>query len=864
MKKQIVKLSVIVMILIISLNIVACDQGDYDMVVERIIEEISENGSNDIITSVNVETATQIENNTTFLQDIEYTEEQTSDESMVGTDTKPDSTEDVLSQVETSEEESTFEDMTTVTYSEESVMEEITEEITEETIEVPIIQQEENTTIMVDKNIPVTGVKIDKTNVSLKVGETENISITVSPANATNKHLIFNSTNTKVATIDAYGKITANSSGYADIVIMTIDGGYSVECRVTVTEREILATNIIINKTNMTLNKGETETLIATIIPSNVTNKTIAWSSSNASVATVADGQVTAIGNGTATITAKTEEGSYMATCTVKVTTPVTGVKLDRTSINLTPNKTATLVTTISPSTASNKEVIWSSSNNSVATVNSSGKISAIGNGTATITVKTVDGSYKAICTVNVTTPVSGVKINKTSVNLKLNETETLSTTVLPSTASNKAVILSSSNNSVATVNSNGKITAVGNGTATITVKTVDGSYKATCVVKVTIPVNGVVISGNSNVALDFNHSQNKYYQCNVSVSPSNASNKTVTFKSSDTSIATVSSTGRVTALKRGVVTITVTTNDGSYKDSIKVYVYKSDAAVLPGGNIWYKIRSIENQNYIIDVTNGSTYNGAQLKLRSESTANAPYFQFHDYISKYGGLAVVPKCNSYCYVMDANRGSSYSDPLKAGNVIDLWALTAGDYEACMFELVRLWDDTMIIKLANYDLAVGVNSISEGAGLVLKKFDVFDKKQIWNIQAFDLGSSVVSPGVEKAISWAQERMNAGDKSYSYWCLKFIGDAFRAGGINNAGYSTATQAGNALITSTSTNPPRGAVVFWDWYGTIGGVYANYGHVGISLGNGKVIHADYDGIKITGLTLSGRTYRGWGEWK
>lgn len=126
------------------------------------------------------------------------------------------------------------------------------------------------------------------------------------------------------------------------------------------------------------------------------------------------------------------------------------------------------------------------------------------------------------------------------------------------------------------------------------------------------------------------------------------------------------------------------------------------------------------------------------------------------------------------------------------------------------------------------------------------------------------AQLTSGQVEGAINWAYSKKNAGDTSYSYWCLKFVSDAWYSQGVSNSGYSYATLAGNAMISNTDQNPPRGATVFWDWYGTVDGVYQNWGHVGISLGDGKVIHADSTGIRVTGLYLdSSRQYRGWGVW-
>ncbi len=290
------------------------------------------------------------------------------------------------------------------------------------------------------------------------------------------------------------------------------------------------------------------------------------------------------------------------------------------------------------------------------------------------------------------------------------------------------------------------------------------------------------------------------------------------------------------------------------------MYVYESKA-VAPGGTFRVSIGSTTNR--VMDVDKANAYDGAKVQLYSVNSSLGQMWEFHDYSQSNGGYAIVPMCQSNGRILDVNRGNSYSDPLQAGCKVDLW-LIGQDNPASMFDLVRFWDGSYAFKLINSNLVVGVTSTEECTQLVAKNFDVNDMNQRWFLEKVDVSNNTASEGVEKAISWAQQKMNAGDMSYCYWCLRFIGDAFRQGGIDNVHYSTATQAGNALITNTDTNPPRGAVVFWDWYGTIDGIYANYGHVGISLGNGQVIHADYNGIKITGLSLGGRPYRGWGTWK
>jgi uncharacterized protein YjdB len=161
-------------------------------------------------------------------------------------------------------------------------------------------------------------------------------------------------------------------------------------------------------------------------------------------------------------------------------TVSVTGVSVSPSSLSLNVNDTAQLSEDVVPSNATNQAVTWSSNNTSVATVNSSGLVTAVGVGTATITVTTVDGSYTDTTAVGVssgTVSVTGVSLIPTTISLNVSQTAQLTETVSPSNATNQAVTWSSNNTSVATVNSSGLVSAVGVGSATITVTTVDGSY---------------------------------------------------------------------------------------------------------------------------------------------------------------------------------------------------------------------------------------------------------------------------------------------------------------------------------------------------------------------------------------------------
>ena len=413
------------------------------------------------------------------------------------------------------------------------------------------------------KTYPVTGVTLDKTSAELTEGDKITLKATVSPENASNKNVTWSSNNTSVATVNN-GEVTTVSPGTATITVTTEDGGKTATCVVTVKARVYPVTGVSLDKTNANLVEGESITLTATITPENATNKNVNWSSSNTAVATVQNGKVLAVSPGVATITVTTEDGGKTATCNVVVkakTYPVTGVTLDKTSAELTEGDKITLRATVSPENASNKNVTWSSNNTSVATVNN-GEVTAVAPGTATITVTTEDGGKTATCVVTVKAkvyPVTGVTLDKTSAELTEGDKITLKATVSPENASNKNVSWSSSNASVATVN-NGEVTAVAPGTATITVITEDGGKTATCVVTVkarVYPVTGVTLDKTSAELTEGDKITLK-----ATVAPENATNKNVTWTSSNPAVATVQN-GVVTAVKAGSAIITVKTVDG-------------------------------------------------------------------------------------------------------------------------------------------------------------------------------------------------------------------------------------------------------------------------------------------------------------
>ncbi len=169
------------------------------------------------------------------------------------------------------------------------------------------------------ETIAVTGVKISKSKKTMRVGQTYQISTTITPSNATNQEVTYKTSNKKVCKVDANGVVTAKKVGTAKITVTTKDGSKTATIKITV-KKAIKVTKVKLNKTKKTIKLGKTYQLKATVKPTNATNKSVTWKSSNSKIATVdSNGKVTALKKGTVTITVKTKDGKYTAKCKIKV-----------------------------------------------------------------------------------------------------------------------------------------------------------------------------------------------------------------------------------------------------------------------------------------------------------------------------------------------------------------------------------------------------------------------------------------------------------------------------------------------------------------------------------------------------------------
>lgn len=309
--------------------------------------------------------------------------------------------------------------------------------------------------------------------------------------------------------------------------------------------------------------------LFPVIEPANASVKDIEWESSNKNIATVdKNGMVTIKKPGKVTIIARSKDDyEKMAICNIFITVPVSTIALDEKTKTMNVGDSVRLSYVLLPKDATNQTVTWTSSNTSIVSVDNSGKITAKGAGTAIIVLRSMDGGYTSFCTVTVKQVPSGIKFDKSTLELRTGENYQLKTTLVPKDSTNNSLVWETSDSKVAMVDENGKITAMGKGTAVISARTESGAI-AYCNVTVKQAVEGLVLNFDEKTLY-----LGDSFQLKASMNPTGATQQGVTWKSSNTKVATVSKTGFVEGLSGGVVIITATTEDGGYTASCVVTV---------------------------------------------------------------------------------------------------------------------------------------------------------------------------------------------------------------------------------------------------------------------------------------------------
>lgn len=364
-------------------------------------------------------------------------------------------------------------------------------------------------------SIAVDGIALSDTSLTLYKGSFKQLSAVITPTGAADPAVTWTSSDETVVKVDATGKVTAigvpagKTYGEAIITAQTSNASVFATCTVKVLP-SILITSLTLNKSELALNVGDEETLTVTGAPSNATNKTLLWTSSNPEVASVSSaGKVIAASKGTTVVRAESTDGSgKYVSCVVTVNNiQILNVYLDKSSLDLSEGDTASIVATLYPANATTKTLKWTSSNSSVATVDSKGNVVAgATKGYSIITATATDGSGKFAECVVLSKPkihITGITINYgTSLDLLANDSTFLKATILPANASVQSVTWSSSNSAVASIDaSTGLLKGIALGEATITA-TADGK-------SVTIKINVTNTEYNYGVAANFNRRVN-------------------------------------------------------------------------------------------------------------------------------------------------------------------------------------------------------------------------------------------------------------------------------------------------------------------------------------------------------------------
>lgn len=355
--------------------------------------------------------------------------------------------------------------------------------------------------------------------------------------------------------------------------------------------------SLYISTNGIIMKVGETEKLEVSVYPNNADNKNVLWMSSNESVAVVdANGAITAVGGGEAEIIVTSAENPEIKDyCIVTVIQPVTRISLNKSVTEIVEDESEQLFAIISPESATNKSVTWTSSDVSIAMVSSDGTVYGIKPGQATIMATTVDGGFVALCKVTVkakTVVADAIQLSPNSATIAKGENLQLNVVLTPDNVSNKTVNWTSTNTNVATVDASGLVRAISEGKTQIIATTTDGSnLSAICEITVEnqfISVTKIEINPTSERI-----AKGKSIMLNAVITPEDASLKTVSWSSTNPGVATVSQNGEVTAVSEGNAIVIASTQDGSNLSSmcqITVYDESGIETILSDKNSYVKV----------------------------------------------------------------------------------------------------------------------------------------------------------------------------------------------------------------------------------------------------------------------------------
>jgi len=404
-------------------------------------------------------------------------------------------------------------------------------------------------------------VTMNYKEVIMNVGEYFDMEVTVAPANSTEASLIWESLDTKIVTVSSTGRLTARAEGTA-IVLVKTESGVTSYCTVKVLEP---VTSLELDPTDIVIDVGEVFIIDPVFKPAKPTNMEVKWKSYDTGIATVnALGEVKGISRGSTVITCESVDGGFRSFCLVTVVNPDIVITVTPDNYRLGYGKSYTLEAKVlnKGTEVENAELIWSSSDESVCSVDENGKIYGEDFGDATITVMLdeEDSNVYATCEVRVVREVTSIKLNHSVLTIIQGQTAALKADVQPTNATYTDAIFSSEDEKIAAVDEDGIITGVKVGSTWVWAKAKDNSGKsARCFVTVIdpIPATGITVSDKQVVLLAGETKKLVY-----TVKPGNTTDE-VTWASGNEAIATVDGSGVITARKTGSTMVTIMTSSG-------------------------------------------------------------------------------------------------------------------------------------------------------------------------------------------------------------------------------------------------------------------------------------------------------------
>lgn len=446
---------------------------------------------------------------------------------------------------------------------------------------------------------PVTEIVLNTTDITVRKGQVFWLNATCLPENADNKIVTWESRDENVCTVESDGKCTATGAGTTSIIVTNVDTGLTAYCVVTVTQP---VTGITLNSTYQLMWVGSKYAIIPTVEPLDAENKNVTYFSSDPTVASVDDhGVVTALKGGSCVIEVTTEECQLTAACTIEVKEYVSSINLSEHNKFLNVGASGTLTAEVGSDTATDKNIIWSSSNNDICSVDQQGNIIGGTPGTAVITATAADGSgVSDSCIVRVVNPVTSITVEPSTVRLLVGESTIVQAVIYPDNASVKDVDWTSSDETIATVDEAGEIFALSTGKCKVTATSKDGNeIKGVCWVYVTPVVNISSIRINSS---DIYMLTGKSRQLSVRVMPA-SNTDSYGWYSTDTGIVTVNNDGVITTVGPGTADVVCESTANGVSASCTVHalgISKSYITLEQYDSFWLDVLGTESGDNIV------------------------------------------------------------------------------------------------------------------------------------------------------------------------------------------------------------------------------------------------------------------------